>query len=230
MTDYYKTIQIFKEWLVDYVDNLFSVYEHELKLELANYNVLSRTENNIESSTAIGFILEEFIIAKLKSFTEHKKSAKFIVNPAQSAHLSYDCFADFNNIRFLINIKCAKKTNDAIAAITKLHSDYCNDDTEKSFVILKIFYSFTKKDSERSILINDYDIFCLEEVDFSRGHVQDHRNWSIDTNNLNSGRLNVSNNFRINDVTPAEDVTFINTKNQIEAIFSHNDHSSDSHS
>ena len=211
---YYNSLISFKELLEDYMDNLFSVYEHELELMLANYNVLTRENNNIESSTAIGYILEEFIISKLHTFTEHKKNAKFIVYPAETAHKSYDCFAEFNGIRFLINIKSTKDTNNAVAAINKLKMDYCDDDTLKSFIILKVYYGFVKEGAKRKIKILQYDTFAIEEVDFSGGHVQDHRSWSKE-NKLNSGRLQISTKFREDNPMPIDLVSFAVTKKQI---------------
>lgn len=221
MNAYYLHIQDFKELLVDYVDNLFSAYDHELELTLANYNVLSRKDNNIESSTAIGYILEEFLITKLKSFTEHKKTRKFLVYPAESPHLSYDCYADYEGIRFLINIKTAKGENNAVAAINKLYQDYCSDDTLKSFVILKIYYTFVNEGRNRKIKISDYAPICIEEIDFSEGHQQDHRSWSS-IKSQNSGRLQISNAFREIHAMPIEKISFQATKSQISNIFNKN--------
>lgn len=223
MNEYYNHIQNFKELLEDYIDNLFSVYEHELELKLANYNILTRENNNIESSTAIGYILEEFVIAKLNSFTLQKRNAKFIVYPAESAHQSYDCFAEYEGIRFLINIKSSKNSNDAVSAINKLVTDYCGDDSPKSFVVLKIYYSFANEGHDRKIKIEEYDTICIEEVDFSAGHRQDHRSWSENSVNKNSGRLMISKAFRDANVMPVENVSFITTKKQIEDIFNKND-------
>lgn len=220
---YYEHLQNFKELLEDYIDNLFSVYDHELELKLANYNVLSRKDNNIESSTAIGYILEEFIISKLHSFTLQKKNAKFIVYPAPSAHLSYDCYADYEGIRFLINIKSAKGANDAVAAINVLINDYRGTDTLKSFVILKVFYGFTNEGSNRKIKIDNYDTYCLEEVDFSKGHRQDHRRWSNKGGHENSGRLLLSKSFIDNHRMPIEQVSFLTTKEQLELISKKNE-------
>lgn len=219
---YLKNLLEFKELLEDYIDNLFSLYEHELELKLANYNVLCRKNNNIESSTAIGYILEEFVISKLNSFTEHKRNSKFIVYPAESPHLSYDCYATYEGIKFLINIKSSKKSNDAVAAIGKLRNDYCSDDNPKSFVLLKIYYSFIGDNTARKIKIKEYDTVCIEEVDFSEGHRQDHRSWSKNKTNDNSGRLQISKAFIESHIMPADKVSFMTTRKQIEDIYAGN--------
>ena len=220
---YLNSIIEFKELFVDYLDNIFAVYEHELRLRLEEYNILSRKDNNVESSTAIGFILEEFVISKLSSFTNKKKNSKLRVCPAHSPHLSYDCVCNFKDIKFLINIKSDRGANDSVAAISKLVNDYCNDiDEIKSFVICKIFYDFKNEGSERKILIKDYDAFAIEEVDFSNGHKQDNRNWT-ENGNKNSGRLKITKKYREDNKMSYENVSFENTKKQLEEIFKRND-------
>jgi hypothetical protein len=146
-------------------------------------NLLGAKNNCIESSTAIGFILEEFIISKLEIFTMATDS-KIKINRDENptATSSYDCFSIFNNEKYLINIKAAKNKNNAIAAITKLHNDYNNNDAFiKHYLILKIKYKCDYGKNEkcldiRKIIINGIQSFYLEEINFKNGHKQDHRN------------------------------------------------------
>lgn len=56
----------------EYIATILKVYGNELFLLLEDYNLLQNPRNCIESSTAPGFILEEFILSKLELFTrEH---------------------------------------------------------------------------------------------------------------------------------------------------------------
>lgn len=221
---YYNTIQEFKELFVDYLDNIFSVYDRELKMYLEEYNILSRKNNNIESSTAIGYVLEEFVVAKLSAFTNKKKNTKLLVVPAESPHLSYDCFCLFKDVKFIINIKAEKDANNGVAAINKLYNDYCKDDICKSFAVCKIVYDFADENKDRKIEIKDYSCYSIEEVDFSQGHMQDNRSWST-KQNLNSGRLVISKAFLEDHKMPENSVSWQTTKNQIELMYSQNDSS-----
>jgi hypothetical protein len=146
-------------------------------------NLLANDNNCIKSSSAIGFILEEFIISKLEIFTTTaNKEFKINRNKNATATTSYDCFSIFNNEKYLINIKADKGGNNAVAAINKLYNDYNKDGLIKHYLILKIKYkcglgNFKKDSDVKKILINKIESFYLEEVDFKKnGHKQDKRN------------------------------------------------------
>ena len=96
---YYDIIQDFKELLVDYLDNIFAIHNHKMSLQLQGINVISRPGNKLESSTATGYILEEYAIAALSDYTKHKQNSKLLVLPAESAHASYDCYCIYKGIK-----------------------------------------------------------------------------------------------------------------------------------
>lgn len=61
MNSYYESIKFVESKLIEYLSNIYKVYGNELLLKLEDYNLLAHKNNCIETSTATGFILEEFI-------------------------------------------------------------------------------------------------------------------------------------------------------------------------
>ena len=228
MNNYYENIKFVKEQLKKYLSEIYKVYWNELLLKLEDYNLLSDEDNCIETSTATGFIIEEFITSKLVIYTKNHKEysdIKVIKLPKMATvKTSYDCFAIFKDIYFMINIKVEKETsnNNAVAAINILYDDYVvqNPEQEKSYIILKTHYNFgySDIDNERKIKINSISCYALEEIDFSTGHIQDHRNWSK-TFNKNSGRLQIPTKWLENKLLPYNEIAYLKTKNFIYNIY-----------
>ncbi|AHA40836.1 hypothetical protein Q453_0082 [Mesomycoplasma hyorhinis DBS 1050] len=199
---YYRNLKVLQSKVENYAKQIFKAYGNELVLKLEDYNLLEDENNCIESSTAIGFIIEEFLTSKISIYTKNHKEKEVIIHKKQisTTQSSYDSYAIFRNIFVMLNIKVEKLNshNNAIAALNLLHNDYVQENPEqiKVYLILKINYKFDKslKDQQRKIIINNIYSFFLEEVDFQQGHKQDHRNWSS-IFNKNSGRLLISKNF-----------------------------------
>lgn len=226
---YYEKLEIIKSEILKYTTEIFKVYGNELILKLEDYNLLSDENNCIKSSTSPGFIIEEFIVSKLITYTqnhnENENKVKIKRHINNTVNSSYDCYSNFMNIKVLINIKVEKSKNNAIAAINKLYDDYVRSepDIEKGFLVLKINYSLkkSKKDLQNKIFIENVYSFFIEEIDFSSGHKQDHRNWSQNLN-LNAGRLQVSKNYFDNNKNKKEKISYYNTKKQLENIYMNN--------
>ncbi len=227
---YYTRSLDFQKKLKEYVSNIFKTYGRELVLRLEEYNLLQSKHNCIESSTAIGFILEEFIVAKLDMYT-HCSEEDYIIDRHIGATTvdSYDCFSKKDGNKFLINVKAERKgsNNNAIAAIKQLYHNYCEDapEQEKSYVILKIGYSIAESDEDdenrrakpRHIYIDSIKTYCLEEVDLSKEHRQDNRSWSEKGKNSgkNNGRLMISDKFREEHKMPYKYISYQNTFAQL---------------
>lgn len=235
MNGYYKKIIDFQKNITSYTTNIFKVYGNELRLKLEEYNLLQNKNNSIESSTAIGYILEEFIISKLETYTNCGKNKYSIKRDSgATTNKSYDCLSETNNICFLINIKAEKKgqNNNAVAAIGQLYNNYCIDNPQKTkaYIVFKIIYSINgeygvpNNTKERHIFIEDLETYCLEEIDFRNEHKQDNRKWSLNDNNKrNNGRLIISNSFRDSHKLPIEEISYKNTKTLLEIIVKRND-------
>lgn len=226
MNAYYEKIKFVKSKVISYLNEIFKVYGNELLLRLEEYNLLQNKNNCIESSTATGFIMEEFVVSKLETYSQSHNNIDDIRIERIESHgtqtLSYDCCVNYQNVFFMINIKVDKGNNNAVSAINILHNDYVltNPNQEKSFLVLKIKYTFgtSDKTKERKILVKGISVYSLEEIDFSIGHKQDHRNWSEKFNPA-SGRLQVTPKFMQLDRLKEDDISYNKTKQFIEKMY-----------
>lgn len=242
MNLYYQKTLDFQAKLKMYATNVFKAYGRELVLRLEEYNLLHNIHNCIESSTAIGFILEEFIVSKLEMYThcsdedqrEEYQIDRFV---GATSSESFDCYAIKDGIKFMVNVKAEKngQANNALAAINQLHRNYCieNPEMEKSFILFKVRYSIRdaygddefRRSKPRHIYIDGIDSYCLEEVDLSKGHKQDNRSWSAAStgkNTKNNGRLMISNAFRESHKVSIEEISYKNTYNQLNDLLANN--------
>lgn len=228
MNKYYEKLKFVKAEVEKYLNEIYKVYGNELLLRLEEYNLLTNPNNCIETSTATGFVMEEFIVSKLETYTYNHNEVNEIkiqrINGQSTISSSYDCCAIYDGIFLMINVKVQKKgtTNNAVAAINILHNDYVNKDPEqeKAYLVLKTFYDFglSKKDSQRKILVNGIGSYYLEELDFSLGHKQDHRNWSANFK-ANSGRLQISDSWRKGHLLSEDEISYLKTKKYIDNIY-----------
>ena len=238
MNPYYAKTLDFQEKLKKYASCIFRTYGRELVLRLEEYNLLQNKHNCIESSTAIGFVLEEFLVSKLEMYT-HCDDSEYIVDRfvGATASESFDCFSIKDGMKFMVNVKAEKagQQNNALAAIGQLHRNYCLEEPEmeKSFVLFKVKYSIRDayEDSEyrrakpRHLYIDSLDSYCLEEVDLSKGHKQDNRSWSASAegkNTRNNGRLQISKAFRESHQVPEDEISYQNTFNMLENLVRNN--------
>jgi len=226
---YYDSLKDFQQKIEYYVNEIFKVYGNELQLRLEDYNLLTSENNCLESSTAFGYIIEEFLVSKLEIYTQkHNLPTDYKIGrgSGSTTTASYDCSAEIQGgILAFVNIKADKKNNNAVSAINILYNDYVvhNPETPKCFLVLKIHYeiSSSPKDHQRKIFVNEISSFFLEEVDNSKEHKQDSRNWSA-TFNANSGRLQASSAFRKSHKVDYDNVSYENTRNTIQAIYDRN--------
>ena len=213
------------------IKKIFDEFKDGLILKLADYNLLSNDNNCIETSTATGFIVEEFVTTKLvEKLTDKTKSEQDVksisikrLNGISTVDSSYDCYAEYNDTFFMINFKVQKNSskNNAVAAINKLYKDYVETDPEKqkSFLVIKILYKFErqKDTNEKVIKITGVTGYALESIDFSKGHKQDHRNWS-ENYDSSSGRLMVSDKWYKDHQLEGDKFSYKQTKNFINEI------------
>ncbi len=230
-TPYFNNIKDFQEKIETYCKEIFKVYGNELVLRLEELNLLSNKDNCIESSTAVGYLMEEFLVSKLEIYTkDHNLPKEYKItrhNNSSTVKVSYDCSSIIKDgIKALINIKVCKKTNNAVAALNMLYTDYVKTDPsqKKCFLVLKIHYLFdnSKNDGERKIFIKKIESYFLEEIDFSKGHKQDHRNWSQKEYNPNSGRLQISESFLTTHKKEIKDVSYDLTCKEITNLINKN--------
>lgn len=143
-TFYLRTLD-FQEKVKDYAANVFRTYGRELVLPLEDYNLLQNKHNCFESSTAIGFVLEEFLVSKLEMYT-HCATSEFVINRfvGATSSESFDCYSIKDGTKFMVNVKAEKvgQQNNALAEIGQLHS---NSIFEVSAKVLRLLISKTQK-------------------------------------------------------------------------------------
>lgn len=223
---YSEKLRYVQNKLQEYIATILKVYGNELLLLLEDCNLLQSPHNCIASSTAPGFILEEFIVSKLATFTQNHDGEKEVIvkrNEGSTISSSYDCYVDYKDVKILINHKAEKEdvNNNGIAAINKLYRDYVlsEPEQEKAFLVLKLGYKYivSQRDCQRKFFISSIDSFFLEEIDFSKEHKQDHRNWSKNFKS-SSGRLMVDRAFRANHHVEDNQMSYSETKQVITKL------------
>lgn len=228
MNKYYEISKDFDDKILCSINEILKVYGNELSLKIEELNLLNDDNNCIESSTAIGFCIEEFIVNKLMKYT-HNCDDSWIkikrLDKQKTQNSSYDCYSRYMDHYFMINIKVDRGSNNAIASINQLYKDYVmtNIETTKHYLVLKLLYKVNKSinDNDKKIIINSVQSYFLEEIDFSNGHKQDNRNWSKNYNK-NSGGLQISNKFREENKKKEENINYESTVEAIKKIFSLN--------
>lgn len=235
--NYWEKSLYFQKKIKIYINEILSVYGYRVDLMMKDVNLLNNENNSVESSTAIGFCFEEFIVTKLETYTSVKynqnPNSEFLIQRIKKGtqNSSYDCYSIFDNEKYLINIKVDRDSNNAISAINKLYKDYVLDEAElvKHFMILKFKYNVDNVGDNsiihREIIINEVETFFLEEIDFSKGHKQDNRNWS-EKFNKNSGRLQINNKFRNENKINENEISYKKTFEQIKTMVKNNEENS----
>ena len=181
MNNYQKSAIEFQKEITNDINLIYTKHNHNLNLELSSTNVLSQ-KSSVNGSTAIGFILEEFLILNLLKL----KPKLYYRSKASTNDGSYDLYAKKNNIKILINLKVNKSkgsNNNAISALTKLITDYCLDGEQKLFLVFKTYY-----DVDTSIKIKKTFSYFIEQI-LPQYIKIDNRRWSENSNELN-GRVN----------------------------------------
>ena len=166
---YYENLKDFQKKITFYANEIFKVYGNELLLRLEDYNLLENNNNCLETSTAFGYIIEEFLVSKLEIYSQtHKLPNDYRIKRGKGSTTtaSYDCTAGIRNgITALVNIKADKKSNNAVAAINILYNDYVvnNPKQTKCYLVLKVHYkiSSSEKDGQRKIFTDKVSSFFL---------------------------------------------------------------------
>ncbi|MCU0444759.1 MAG: hypothetical protein MUE85_07555 [Microscillaceae bacterium] len=196
----YQDVARYFQILVDETIKCIWSFHHSTILFEMNQVKLALEGSSINSSTAIGYIVEEFIIRQLPNFFKKEK-----ISTNNSAYdFKYD---DDGLLDLVVNLKAEKKgsNNKGICAGNILKAFYTANNKPKLYLIAKSKYEIDEGNSLLNIIGNN-SIF-LES--FIMGNVNaDKRNWSADFNPL-SGRLQtpaegISKNLSYKDIPEAK--------------------------
>lgn len=177
--DNYKKVAMLFQNLVD--SNIKSIWEkHKDTLLMYINNVpICNKGSAVNSSTAFGFIVEEFLSKQMLDC--------FIWPDGSTTNSSYDLIFKNHQEKILlaVNLKVEKKgsSNNAIAGWTSLQSFYLEDKKiPKLYLISKSKYFIDENRSE--LKIDWYSSYYLESFLIWYIFKADHRNWSKDYNAL----------------------------------------------
>ncbi|UUM25712.1 hypothetical protein NQV05_00965 [Mycoplasmopsis agalactiae] len=227
MNSYFGVAIELQSKLEEIINNIFEVTNNEISINVEDVNILQRDNNSINSSTAIGYILEEYLIRKIEQyFSLPDCNLKILMKQNNKANTSsYDFSLIYKEHLFYINLKANRNVNDAIAAINRLYTDYVEYDGESPlhYLVFKTNYDIGKStiNSQNKIIVKSTYSYFLEQIDFSRGWKQDHRSWSPG-GKLNSGRLMVSKNFFNENQIEISKMSYEKTRNYLEEMFNKN--------
>ncbi|QGZ97943.1 hypothetical protein GE118_04020 [Mycoplasma sp. NEAQ87857] len=223
-----------KEVLLKEIDNIFKVYGYEIEIKAEDLNLLKSKYSCLRTSTALGYILEEFVYQKFKNVFKNNKDWVIWREGESTQNSSYDFVLSCNKFDALINIKTENinSQNNAVAAINKLHFDYekkYNSGKDFYYILLKVIYSIDNKQTAmktetieyyKKMQIQRFTCYALEEVSFINGHNQDSRNWSNKGFKKESGRLIISDSFlKKNRLNEEQEISNYQTLHFIESMY-----------
>nr|VZS00887.1 hypothetical protein MF5582_00824 [Mycoplasma feriruminatoris] len=223
MNNYYKIAIKLQKLLSEVIQEIFSYKNNELEIKVEDLNILQRENNSVSSSSAIGFLVEEYLIINLLNYFNSSKNDKQIImniNKVTNKN-SYDFSIKYKEHLFYVNLKSNKTNNRTIAAIQKLYDDYVSytEQTPLHFLVFKINYhiGLSTDNQNIKIIIDNTQSYFLEEINFDQWH-QDKRSWS-EKLNLNLGRLIVSDKFLKDNLLEIEQISYEKTKDQLAKIY-----------
>ena len=180
-SEYQEIARRFRSLAEACVNEIWQLHKGELYLALNGIEVAT-AGSAVNTSTAVGFLVEEFIVKQLPTI--------FSTGGRATGNSAFDFTYDSDpKIKLLVNLKVEKNTstNTAIVAGNILRNEYLSDSRPRLYLILKSKYHI---DEARSTLIFDgLESYFLESFITTRGGLKsDRRSWSEEFKIL-SGRL-----------------------------------------
>lgn len=180
LESYQNVANHFQKLVESEIQSIWLKHNYKINLELNNVK-LGLVGSTINGSTAIGYIMEEFLTRQLDD-TIFQKPMNSTINSL------YDFkYLDDSKIELMVNLKSEKNTssNNAICAGTILVEHYLANNKPKLYLILKSCYSIDEQES--IINISDSSSVFMESF-LLNGVSSDNRSWSKEFNPL-SGRI-----------------------------------------
>jgi hypothetical protein len=161
------------------ISNIWQTHQNRIALDL-NGIKFALPGSSVNTSTAIGFLVEEFIIQQLPDF--YRRADGATINSA------FDCqYTNDSKIHLVVNLKVEKNSsnNSGVVAGNILQSFYLSNEKPKLYLILKSKYHL---DEPKSELVYDGKWSIYLEDFITRFLNADRRSWSEEFNPL-SGRI-----------------------------------------
>ena len=207
--EYQEIAKLFQRLVIKDIQDIWIKHKKKIDMRL-NKIPICLEGSAVNSSTAFGFIIEEFLVQQL--------STKEYDKPKESTIASlYDFkFKMDDKIELLVNLKVERAggSNSGICAGNILKNYYSKDNKPKLYLIVKSGYDINDKKSE--VIFNGLSSIYLESFLTRDGMLKsDSRNWS-NTFNILSGRLQLPSKDKLKGVgiidipNPQEILSFMN--------------------
>lgn len=194
----------FQKLVNDLINNIWLKHKSEIHMKV-NEVEFCKKGSAVNSSTAIGFIVEEFLVQQLPD-------GMFSTPTESTVQSLYDLkYKEDSKIELLVNLKVEKSgsVNSGVCAANKLVEYYGRNKKPKLYLVLKSKYSIDETNSK--IIFEGTDSFYLESFITKKEFIRsDSRNWSTEFNAL-SGRLqhpnsNILNNLSLSNLESPEKI------------------------
>jgi hypothetical protein len=185
INQYREIADIFQKLVEASIKDIWKKHNNKVQLSLNDVPICLEG-SAVNTSTAFGFMIEEFLVRQLPNF--FTRSINSTINSVED--FSY---IDDSKIELMVNLKVEKNTsnNNGIVAGNILRNRYIANDKPKLYLVLKSKYHL---DEQHSDLHFDGTISYYLESFITRPNClrADSRNWSSEYNIL-SGRLQAPN-------------------------------------
>jgi hypothetical protein len=184
--EYQKIAELFEKVVVEDVSEIWKKHKEKINMRLNDVPVCLEG-SAVNSSTAFGFLIEEFLVQQLPK-DEYFSSDGSTTTSAYDVKLKED-----DKIELLVNLKVEKdgSSNNGVCAGNILKNYYDKNDKPKLYLILKSKYKIDEKNS--NVLFKGIESLYLESFLTKDGMLKsDSRNWSNIFNAL-SGRIQIPN-------------------------------------
>lgn len=183
--DYRSIAREFQVLVEGAVLDIWETHGNRLFLELNGVPVATKG-SAVNTSTAIGFLVEEFLVKQLPEWFSQGVSA--------TGNSAFDFFySDDSKVKLMVNLKVEKNTsnNKGVVAANILRSEYLANAKPKIYLVLKSKYHIDESTS--SLVFDGLESIILESFITRPGALKsDNRNWSKEFKAL-SGRLQLPN-------------------------------------
>ncbi len=182
--EYQKIAELFEKVVVEDVSQIWDKHKDKIDMRLNDVPVCLEG-SAVNSSTAFGFLIEEFLVQQLPK-------DEYYTSDGSTTTSAYDVkLKDDEKIELLVNLKVEKEgsTNSGVCAGNILKNYYDKDDKPKLYLILKSKYKIDEEKSE--VVFKGIESLYLESFLTKEGLLKsDSRNWSNVFNAL-SGRIQI---------------------------------------
>ena len=191
--EYQKIAELFEKVVVEDISEIWKKHKSKIDMRLNDIPVCLEG-SAVNSSTAFGFLIEEFLVQQL-SKEEYFTSEDSTTNSAYDVKLKED-----DKIELLVNLKVEKdsSSNNGVCAGNILKNYYDKNDKPKLYLILKSKYKIDEKNS--NVLFIGIESLYLESFLTKEDLLKsDSRNWSNVFNAL-SGRIQIPNKTKMSKI------------------------------